>query len=87
MILSLKLFSTLSKTIVPISLAEKHHKHGDTSDFDAIEEIYSSAQENALFAVLTLSIIYNWFNTKPPKMYFGLVAVFLQVMSRLLLHC
>jgi hypothetical protein len=48
-------------------------------DFDNVEEIYAASQENALFAVLLLSIIYNWFTTRPPRLYFGLVAVFIQV--------
>ena len=89
LVLTLKCLSTLSKTLVPISLAEHHHLgnhsgHRDTlnnnnMDMDALEETYAASYENALFGVLILSILYNWFFTKPPSLYLGLIAVLLQV--------
>lgn len=83
LLLTLKSLSTLTKTLVPISLAQHHIQpatgpHGGVN-FDIVEEVFSNSQENALFSVLILSMVYNWFNTKPPSRNLGIFAVFLQV--------
>lgn len=80
LILVLKCFSTVSKTLVPLALAELHHNNkNSSSSYDVVEENYSLSHENAFFVVLVASILYNWFNTKPPGKWLGLIATLLQV--------
>lgn len=81
LVLLLKCFSTVSKTLVPLALADLHNnnpQYGNQS-FDLVEENYSSSHDFAFVVVLIVSILYNWFNTKPPGKWFGLLAALLQV--------
>jgi hypothetical protein len=79
LVLTLKCFSTLSKTLIPLALVEKHHSNSSDINFDIAEETYSLSHENAFFVVLLSSIVYNWFNNKPPGNFLGAIAILFQV--------
>ncbi len=80
LIITLKCFSLLTKTLVPLTLAEFHNNANTKSEnFEQIEEIYSLSYENAYVVVILFTVLYNWLYPSAPSNLVGRVAILFQV--------
>eukprot|EP01112_Ceratiomyxa_fruticulosa_P000263 TRINITY_DN10250_c0_g1_i1.p1 TRINITY_DN10250_c0_g1~~TRINITY_DN10250_c0_g1_i1.p1 ORF type:complete len:443 (-),score=69.04 TRINITY_DN10250_c0_g1_i1:71-1399(-) len=82
LVIIIKLCSTLTKTLVPLSIIEhsEQDKHFHTVAHQ-LEEEYIESYESSFLLILILSVTYNYFHPKHPSKTTGAIAVLSQIFS------